>query len=78
MNLYRYEITIYDEDARKERTYAGFTFGNTYADALAHLTKYYGEDEIIAINNLAWVADRPLVEIPKAYSIDDICENNAY
>lgn len=63
MNYFYYYKLHYFFDG-EERSAQGITYGASWAEVVAHLTEYYGEEEISAIRYLKYLGEGgPCVEI---------------
>lgn len=50
--VYKYDIEYWDECKEENRVECGVAFGKTFSEAVRYLEDYYGEENILAINEL--------------------------
>ena len=56
INEYWYKVKWYDSYSDNELISEGYTFGNTFSEAIEQIAKMYGEDDLIRVD-IKWVDD---------------------
>ena len=60
MNFFNYSLTFYDNITMEITDESGYTFGDSYTDAMERVLSFYGADEVERIE-LTFVSDRPVL-----------------
>lgn len=64
--FFKYSILYYDDLEYKEEVATGITYGDSLKDAIANLTSYYGDEQIVRILDFSYLYDTPVLECKDA------------
>ena len=66
MNLYGYRVHYFTDTDNDEHTELGFVVAPNYKEAVAQLTAYYGDEEMLDLM-VEFVNDHTVVELPSDF-----------
>lgn len=78
--IYAYEASYYDEFNEKNTTSRGFIVGESYEDAMANISRYYGGENLCSCT-LTFINENGIVETPELFSevvFNSLIEENSF
>lgn len=74
MFYFPYTVEYYIDNEGPKHAH-GFTFAETYADAVGNITSYYGEEEVTDIQITAMDTNYAILEVPNAEIKNEIIKH---